>query len=140
MANKYNCKLTPQISARICDAIAKGHSIQGACGFAEISEPTFYNWIHRGEKAKTGKYKQFVCDVELAKAKATQKVEQVIIDNIPDNPKDAKWWLTKRRPETYGDRTYTETKLNADIKSEITINLLERIKEKRSELNDLNKH
>ena len=123
MANKYNCKLTPKISARICDAIEKGHSIQGACGFAEISEPTFYNWIHRGEKAKSGKYKQFVCDVELAKAKATQRVEQVIIDNIPLNPNDAKWWLTKRRPDIYADRTYNETKLEADVKTELLAKL-----------------
>ena len=139
MANKYNCKLTPELSAKLCEAIAKGHSILGACGYAGIHETTYYNWIHRGEKAKSGKYKEFYCDVEIAKAKATETVESVIIDSIPDNPKDAKWWLTKRRPETYGDRQYNETTIDATVESDITINLLDRVKEKRQELDDLTK-
>lgn len=138
MANKYNSKLTPETSKLICDAIKKGHSIAGACGIAEITERTFYVWIKRGNEAKSGKYKQFVCDVELAKAKATQKVEKVILDEIPDNPQDAKWWLTKHRPDIYVDRVVNETKVEADIKSEVTLNLLEKMKQKRSELNDLN--
>lgn len=138
MANKNNSKLTPELSKLICKAIEKGHSIAGACGLAEITEPTFYNWIKRGKESKTGKYKQFVCDVELAKAKATQKVEKVILDEIPDSPQDAKWWLTKHRPDIYVDRVVNETKVEADIKSEVTVNLLEKMKQKRSELNDLN--
>lgn len=123
MANKYNCKLTPELSKRFCEALAKGHSILGACGYAGIHETTYYNWIHRGEKARSGKYKEFYCDVEIAKAKATEIVESVIIDNIPDNPKDAKWWLTKRRPDTYGDRTFTEAKVEADVKTELLTKL-----------------
>lgn len=137
MANRYNCKLTPEISEEICKAIEKGHSIAGACGIAEITEPTFYNWIKRGNEAKSGKYKQFVCDVELAKAKATQRAEKVILDVMPESPQDAKWWLTKHRPDIYVDRVINETKLEAEVKSEVTVNLLEKIKQKRSELDDL---
>ena len=137
MPAKYNCKLTPEISETLCKAIEKGHSIEGACGVAEITKPTFYNWIKRGNEAKSGKYKQFVCDVELAKAKATQKVEKVILNNIPENPQDAKWWLNKHRPDTYGDRTFNETKLQADVKTDVTVNLLDKVKQKRKELNDI---
>ena len=137
MANKYNAKLTDEVSARLCEAIIKGHSIEAACGYADISKPTFYNWYNRGETARSGKYRQFYCDIENAKDKASLFVESVIIDSIPDNPKDAKWWLTKRRPETYGDRQYNETKIDATVESEVTLNLLDRVKEKRQELNDI---
>ncbi len=137
MANKYNSKLTPETSKLICDAIKKGHSIAGACGIAEITERTFYVWIKRGNEAKSGKYKQFVCDVELAKAKATQKVEKVILDEIPKNPQDAKWWLTKHRPDIYVDRVYNETKVDAKVETDVTVNLLDKVKQKRKELNDL---
>ena len=61
--------------------------------------------------------------VDAAQDKATQLIESVIIDNIVDNPKDAKWWLTKRRPETYGDRTFTEAKVEADVKTELLTKL-----------------
>lgn len=134
---KYNAKLTPKVSAMICEALRKGHSIGAACAHAKISRRSYHNWYNKGLNAKSGKFKQFVCDVDTAIDEATLFVEEVIIDSIPDNPKDAKWWLTKRRPDIYGDRTFTETKVEADVKSEVTVSLFDRVKQKRRELNDL---
>ena len=119
MANKYNRKLTPELSDKLCEALAKGYSIPAACSVVGIVVQTYYNWYNKGRDAKSGKFKQFFCDVNNAQDKATYSVETVIIDSIPDNPKDAKWWLTKRRPDTYGDRQYNETKIEADVKTEI---------------------
>ena len=138
MANKYNDKLTPELQEKFCEAIEKGHSIDGACGYVGITEPTYYNWYNKGKESKRGKHRDFYCAVDKAKRKATFKVEQPIIDAIPTDIKTAQWWLVKHRPDTYAERSYTETKINADIKSEITVNLLERIKEKRTELDELN--
>ena len=135
---KYNAKLTPEVSDKICEALEKGHSIKGACGYAGIHEVTYYRWYDRGQTAKSGKYKQFVCDVDYARAKATCKVEEVILDVIPESPQDAKWWLSKHNPETYVDRQ--ETTLEAQVETEVTVNLLERVKKKRRELNDSNSH
>ena len=137
MANKYNRKLTPELSKNLCEAIAKGHSIPAACSVVGIVTQTYYNWYNRGEKAKSGQYRQFYCDVNNAQDQATHYVESVILDNLPTNPNDAKWWLTKRRPDTYADRTYNETKLDANVQSEVTVNLLDKIKKKRSELDDI---
>ena len=137
MANKYNRKLTPELSDKLCEALAKGYSIPAACSVVGIVVQTYYNWYNKGRDAKSGKFKQFFCDVNNAQDKATYSVETVIIDSIPDNPKDAKWWLTKRRPDTYGDRQYNETKIDAKVESDVTLNLLDRVKEKRLGLNDL---
>lgn len=137
MANKYNRKLTPELSDKLCEALAKGYSIPAACSVVGIVVQTYYNWYNKGRDAKSGKFKQFFCDVNNAQDKATYSVETVIIDSIPDNPKDAKWWLTKRRPDTYGDRQYNETTIDAKVESDVTLNLLNRVKEKRQELNDL---
>ena len=123
MANKYNHKLTPELSDKLCEALSKGYSIPAACSVVGIVVQTYYNWYNKGEKAKSGKYRQFYCDANNAKDRATHFVESVIIDSIPDNPKDAKWWLTKRRPETYGDRTFTEAKVEADVKTELLTKL-----------------
>ena len=120
---RYNVKFTPELAAKFCEAIAKGHSIEGACGAVNISHQTYRNWYIKGENAKSGKYKQFKCDVDAAKDKATHLVESIIVDNLIDNPKDAKWWLTKRRPDTYCDRTYNETKIDANVKTELLAKL-----------------
>ena len=123
MGNKYNRKLTPELSAKLCDALSKGYSIPAACSTVGIVIQTYYNWYHKGEQAKSGRYRQFFCDVNNAQDKATHLVETVIIDSIPDNPKDAKWWLTKRRPNLYGDKVYNETTIDANVKSEILTKL-----------------
>lgn len=136
---RYNAKFTPELSKKFCEALEKGHSIEGACGAVGISFQTYRNWYTKGEKAKSGKYKQFICDVQTAQEKATNMVEKVILDNIPTNPQDAKWWLTKRRPDIYADKTYNETKLDANVQSEVTVNLLDKVKQKRKELNDLHR-
>ena len=137
MANKNNDKLTPELQEKFCEAIEKGHSIDGACGYVGISEQTYYNWCKKGQKSKSGKHHDFCCAVDKAKRKATYFVESVIVDNIPDNSKDAKWWLTKRIPDLYADRTYNETKLDAQVESKVTVNLLEKMKQKRNDLHDI---
>ena len=116
---KYNAKLTPEVCKIICEALAKGHSIIGACGYAGISESTYHNWYDRGKEAKSGKYKQFVYDVDKAKAQATCGVEDVIIDAIPSDVTTAKWWLTKHHSEIYGNKTSIESKVEAKDDVEI---------------------
>ncbi len=135
MPNKYNSKLTPELSEKLCEAIAKGYSIPAACSTVDIVVKTYYNWYHRGEEAKSGKYRQFYCDVENAKDQATHFVETIIIDSLPSNPNDAKWWLTKRRPDIYADRTYNETKLEANVQTE----LLAKLERPLPELNENDK-
>ena len=116
-------KLTPELSAKFCEAIAKGHSLEGACGAVGITFQTYRNWYVKGENAKSGKFKQFKCDVDAAKDKATHLVEGIVIESMVNNPNDAKWWLTKRRFNIYGDRTFNETKIDADVKTEVLAKL-----------------
>jgi hypothetical protein len=127
---RYNMKLTPELSARFCEAISKGHSIEGACGVVGITSQTYRNWYNRGEKAKSGKYKQFYCDVDAARSKAVSNAEQPIINAIPEDVATAKWWLIKHRSDLYGEKTFNETKIDADVK------LLEKLERPLPELKD----
>lgn len=123
MAVKYNKKLTPQLRNKLSEAIAKGHSIEGACGIVGINRTTYYDWYHKGENEEADEYVQFKCAMDIAHNEATHLMESIVIESAVENVKDAKWWLTKRRPETYGDRTYNETKLEADIKTKLLAKL-----------------
>ena len=123
MAKKYNAKLTPELSSRFCEAISKGHSIGAACAIVGISRQTYYNWYDKGKTAKSGKYKQFYCDVDNAEDKATHRAEKPIIDAIPHDAREAKWWLIKRRQDLYGERSFNETKVEAEITSDLLVKL-----------------
>ena len=136
MAKKYNQKLTPELSARFCEAISKGHSIGAACSIVGISRQTYYNWYDKGKTAKSGKYKQFYCDVDNAEDKATHRAEKPIIDAIPNDAREAKWWLIKRRQDLYGERSFQETKVEAEIKSDLLLKLERPLPELKEELDD----
>ena len=123
MANKYNVKLTPELSKKFCEVIMNGHSINAACGKVGIVRQTFYNWYNKGKTAKSGKFKQFACDVDNAQDIAAHRLESIVIESAADNPKDAKWLLTKKFPDIYGDRTYNETKIDANVKTELLAKL-----------------
>ena len=123
MAKKYNAKLTPELSSRFCEAISKGHSIGAACAIVGISRQTYYNWYDKGKTAKSGKYRQFYCDVDNAEDKATHRAEKPIIDAIPHDAREAKWWLIKRRQDLYGERSFNETKVEAEITSDLLVKL-----------------
>lgn len=123
MAKKYNAKLTPELSSRFCEAISKGHSIGAACAIVGISRQTYYNWYDKGKEAKSGKYRQFYCDVDNAEDKATHRAEKPIIDAIPHDAREAKWWLIKRRQDLYGERSFNETKVEAEITSDLLVKL-----------------
>ena len=123
MAKKYNAKLTPELSSRFCEAISKGHSIGAACAIVGISRQTYYNWYDKGKEAKSGKYRQFYCDVDNAEDRATHRAEKPIIDAIPHDAREAKWWLIKRRQDLYGERSFNETKVEAEITSDLLVKL-----------------
>ena len=123
MAKRYNQKLTPELSERFCEAISKGYSIGAACAEVGIARKTYYNWYNRGKEAKSGKYRQFYCDVDNAEDKATHRAEKPIIDAIPHDAREAKWWLIKRRQDLYGERSFNETKVEAEITSDLLVKL-----------------
>ena len=52
-------KLTPDLEAGIAGSVRKGLSNKAACRVAEINETTLYNWLKRGETAKSGKFCRF---------------------------------------------------------------------------------
>jgi transposase len=53
-------KLTPEVTKRLTEAIRAGNYYEAACGYAGIGYSTFRAWMVRGEKAKSGKYREFM--------------------------------------------------------------------------------
>lgn len=96
-------KLTPQVQARIVQAIVGGNDITVAAAYAGISKTTFYAWLERGRKAKTGPFADFVDAIEKAQADAEARNVALIAKAAQDGTwTAAAWWLERKYPERWG--------------------------------------
>ena len=135
-------KFSEEICETIYDLVSKGYTYKDICSVCDITEQTFYNWVNRGKKAKSGKYRDFF--VELEKAKALRK-NNLVAELIDMGRSREDWkalaWILERG---YGDEfARPEVKIKqsveakAEIKSDVTVNLLDKVKKKREDLEKL---
>lgn len=130
-------KLTDQLCDGICNDIKAGVPIKHASIAHGISESTFYNWFDKGRKAKSGKFKQFYDKIQEAKSVAITLRARRIYKAGEDNWQADAWWLERVDPENFGRRDRYEHTVDAKVDSEVTVNRMELVKQKRKELNDL---
>lgn len=98
-------KLTPQLQQIIIDNLATGAYIETAACLAGIARTTFYEWIKKGNKEKSGKYYDFVNAVNAAVAKSEMR-DLGFIDNAAKDGQwqAAAWKLERRHPDKWGKR------------------------------------
>ena len=68
-------KLTPELQARICEAIRAGNYVHIAANFGGIDETTYHRWRARGAREKRGPYRAF----HLAMKKAERDAEVALV-------------------------------------------------------------
>ena len=113
-------KLTPQLREEFCKALENGASILGACGHVGITEPTYYNWIHKAEEAKTrNKYVKFKECVDTAKDKALFNFEQVIVSASMEHWQAAAWMLERRYPHMYAKKEHHQVDMETNQKIQL---------------------
>ena len=105
-------KLTPAVTQELYSAIAGGNTHETACALAGIAPSTFYEWLSKGEKAKSGKFLEFAEQIRKGEALAEAKRIDIIrkagegkgqFQEKPDW-KAAAWYLERRYPEKWGRR------------------------------------
>ncbi|MDA8087028.1 MAG: hypothetical protein M0Z75_10055 [Nitrospiraceae bacterium] len=96
-------KLTSELQAKLCSAIAEGNYYETACKHAGIDYSTFRKWILRGEKGKEGdRFFEFCEAIKKAESEAEMKCTQVILKSAAKNWQAAAWWLERRYPARWG--------------------------------------
>ena len=70
MARGRKTKLTPKVQDKICEYIRLGMTYEIAARVAGICRQTLWDWQARGEKAKSGVYREFFNALEVAEADA----------------------------------------------------------------------
>lgn len=130
-------KLNDKLQAGICNDIKAGVPIKHAAIAHGITATTFYDWYNKGKNAKSGKFKEFYNAIEEAKSIAITLRARRIYKAGGDNWQADAWWLERVDPENFGRKDKYEHTVDAKVESDVTVNLLEKIKKKRKELNDL---
>ena len=104
-------KLTPEVQEKICEYVRQGLTYEIAARAAGISESTFYRWRERGERARSGKFREFWEALKRAEAEAEQRLVERILAASSDTWQAAAWMLERRYPDRWGrkDRVRHET-------------------------------
>jgi transposase len=100
-------KLTPELCEEICRHIEQGNYAKTACALCDVGESTYYDWKARGEKASSGKFKEFLESIKKAERKAQAHQVQLILSAAEKHPMNwtaAAWLLERRFPDEWGNR------------------------------------
>ncbi|HEV7717140.1 MAG TPA: transposase [Steroidobacteraceae bacterium] len=108
-------KFTPATGARICKLVALGVTLDAAAGHEGVSKQTVYNWRDQGRAGRTGGYVTFAKQLHQALSKAEVQQTKNVIAMGKRDWKASAWWLERRRPEVYGDRSKIEHHLMGEV-------------------------
>lgn len=95
-------KLDADRQAKVCEALALGVSWAAAAAHAGLSERCVMDWCERGRRGEKP-FAQFLQDATRARDAAEVRYAAVVAKAAKDgNESAARWWLERRRPETWG--------------------------------------
>ena len=97
-------KLTPDVEAKVCQAIRAGNYIETAAAYAGVSKDTLYAWLKRGASVRSGPYRHFSDAVSAALATAEVSAVAAVAKGAGKDWRAAAWMLERTRPERFGPR------------------------------------
>lgn len=135
-----------EITKRICDLILSGNYPEIAAQNCGVSGTRFYEWRRKGEEHKSqgikSDFSDFCDAVNEAVAQSEAKVVQIIHQALPQDPRLALEYASRRWPWRYGrprDRAAVQSdsgsaaaKPLAEILSEIAMNARGKVENQKS--------
>lgn len=104
-------KLNPAMQSRVCDFLARGHSVQVAATMAGIHYDTYRRWRKRGEAAlqngERGRFAEFYARTERARIEGMKQFEDIVIEETMPVDAEGRFGksmeiLRKRWPHVWG--------------------------------------
>ena len=92
----------------IVGALKAGGFLETAIAFSGVSKPTFYKWIKRGAKERTGPFRELFDAVKKATATAEMSFLAVINRAGKTQWQAAAWILERRWPAKFARRSVPE--------------------------------
>lgn len=113
-------RLTPEVHAKICDAMKIGCYQYEAAQYAGIGENTLVNWLRRGREDLAGGrtktlHATFLADFEAAEAQAVVRALSVVQRAAASGDwRAAMGWLSRRHPGRWADRQHVTAEVAVD--------------------------
>jgi hypothetical protein len=112
--------IMPRVKPDIIKLLKTGTPVKTVCGAVGISNATFYDWMKRGEAAKSGQFKEFYDAVEQARAEFVARNVALIQKAAMDGTWQASAWLLERtHPEDFAKR---EVEVNV-VQNNVEVNI-----------------
>lgn len=108
-------KLTPEVLARIINAVRTGNYIEPACAYAGIDQRTYHNWVARAKGARSGEYFQFFQALKQAQAEAEIALVSRWYGRAPEDWRSTSTMLMRRHPERWGAREESDSDKDVDV-------------------------
>lgn len=103
-------KLTPDVQARICQAVQLGATYELAAQYGGVAYETLRSWLRAGEQRPNSPHAAFSAALKEAEGKGVlgwlAKIEKAASDG---EWTAAAWKLERRYPQTYGRRVQEVT-------------------------------
>ncbi len=96
--------LTPEVQAKVCDALSGGNFRSVAARAAGISVRTLMEWMTDGEANPTSPHGIFRAAVIGAEADAEMKTVRAIMLAAEADPKHGEWWLSHRHAARWAEK------------------------------------
>lgn len=111
-------KFTPEVQARIVEAIEAGNTYARAAAYGGIEYKTFRNWMAAGEKSTRSPYVPFFQAVKEAETKAEMAHVATIENASKRSWMAAAWWLERRYPQEWGRRDSVDLRVVLEAEAE----------------------
>lgn len=116
-------KFTEQICNELCELHQEGLPQTDCAAIVGIDRKTLYNWLKKGENAKSGKYRQFF--IKWAKAHANFKRFHIGEINKSKFWQAHQYMLQVSDPDTFvvAEKQQVESKVEAEVKAEANVDI-----------------
>ena len=104
--------MTPEVKARLVQAIEAGNYYEAACGYAGITYTTFRNWMIKGENAKSGTYREFFEAITRAETVAEVRMVAQWQQHMPEDYRAIRDFLERRFPERWGRKDKVQQEIS----------------------------
>lgn len=112
-------KFNDEITRIIVKARESGLTQKECASIAGINEATLYKWLNKGKKARSGKYKKFYDDFELAKIR--NKLFHLKKIHEEEAWTASAWYLERVYPEEFGRKDRVDLKHEAQVEVSKTV-------------------
>ena len=116
--------------ACVIEAFRVGHSTAAAAYAGKIHRQTLWRWLSKGEKAKSGAYRDFYNAVEKAKGRPVKLAEEVLVETFTNTGNPAA--LRFKAALTFLERRTDAWTPKRSVESAITVESEVKVEEMRT--------